>query len=303
MVTMPKMQRNHAENAAFGSIEPKAHTLTCQESLYNCLVMPTLRSADAQLFYQVTGNGPDVVLLHPFPLNHSFWTPVAEILSTGYRLILPDLRAHGESELGDGPATMQKLADDLALLCREERMQRAFFVGVSIGGYLLFEFWRRHREHVAALVLSNTRAGAETAESKANRLAIAEKVLGEGTAGFIEEMLPKLLSPATRTHRPDMVDAARRMMQKMSADDIAGVQRGMAERPDSVATLQTINVPTLVIAGGDDSVPLAEAELMRQNILASRLQVIANAGHYAALEKPAQFAALLRDFFDGLPRP
>jgi pimeloyl-ACP methyl ester carboxylesterase len=100
-----------------------------------------------------------------------------------------------------------------------------------------------------------------------------------------------------------MVDAARRMMQKMSADDIAGVQRGMAERPDSVATLQTINVPTLVIAGGDDSVPLAEAELMRQNILASRLQVIANAGHYAALEKPAQFAALLRDFFDGLPRP
>lgn len=265
--------------------------------------MPTLRSGDAQLFYEVTGNGPNVVLLHPFPLNHHFWTPVAEILSPRYRLIIPDLRAHGDSELGEGPATMQKLADDLAFLCREERIQRAFFVGVSIGGYLLFEFWRRHRERVSALVLANTRAGAETPESKANRLAIAEKVLREGTAGFIEEMLPKLLSPTTRSNRPDIVEAARRMMQRMGPDDIAGVQRGMAERPDSVATLKTIEVPTLVIAGGDDSVPLGEAELMRQNISGSRLQVIPNAGHYAALEKPAEFAGFLRNFFDGLPQP
>jgi pimeloyl-ACP methyl ester carboxylesterase len=197
---------------------------------------------------------------------------------------------------------MRKLADDVALLCREERIQRAFFVGVSIGGYLLFEFWRRHREHVAALVLANTRAGAETAESKANRLAIAEKVLREGTAGFIEEMLRKLLSPSTLTNRPDIVDTARRMMQKMSPEDIAGVQRGMAERPDSVATLKTINVPTMVIVGADDSVPLAEAELMRQNIPGSQLRVISNAGHYAALEKSAEFAGLLRDFFDDQPR-
>jgi pimeloyl-ACP methyl ester carboxylesterase len=262
--------------------------------------MPFLRSDDGQLFYDTFGDGPDVVLLHPFPLNHAFWTPVAESLSPRYRLIVPDLRAHGDSELGAGPATMQKLADDLALLCRQERIDRAYFVGVSVGGYLLFEFWRRYREHVSALVLANTRAGAETAESKATRLASAGKVLREGTAGFIEEMLPRLLSPATQTNRPDIVDAARRLMQRMSADDIAGVQRGMAERPDSVAKLKTIDVPTLLIAGSDDSVPLAEANLMRESIPGSRLQVISDAGHYAALEKPAEFAALLRNFFDTL---
>jgi pimeloyl-ACP methyl ester carboxylesterase len=76
--------------------------------------MPIIRSGDARLSYEVTGNGPDVVLLHPFPLNHHFWDSVTPQLSTRYRVILPDLRAHGDSELGEGPATMQKLADDLS---------------------------------------------------------------------------------------------------------------------------------------------------------------------------------------------
>lgn len=264
--------------------------------------MPTFRSSDAQLFYEITGGGPDVVLLHPFPLNHSFWKSVADQLSTRYRVITPDLRGHGDSELGEGPATMEKMATDLARLCREERIIKAFFVGVSIGGYVLFEFWRRYREQVAALVLANTRAAAETGESRANRLALAEKVLREGTAGFIEDMLPKLMSPPTITNRPDIVDSARRMMQKMSPQDIAGVQQGMADRPDSIATLKTINVPALIITGADDSVPRSEAELMQQHISGSRLTVISRAGHYAALEQPEEFGRLLRSFLDELPR-
>jgi len=264
--------------------------------------MATIRSTDAQLYYVVVGQGPSVVLLHPFPLNHNFWTAIVPQLSSRYRVILPDLRAHGASELGDGPATMQKLADDLARICREEKTDKASFAGVSIGGYLLFEFWRRYREQVAALVLANTRAGPETPDSKAARLKAADRVLREGTAGFIEEMLSKLLSQATRTNRPDIVDAARKMMQAMSPDDVAGVQRGMAERPDSVATLATINVPALIIAGDEDSVPRSEFELMRQRITGSDLRVISPAGHYAALEKPEEFGALLRAFLNRLPR-
>jgi 3-oxoadipate enol-lactonase len=264
--------------------------------------MTTIRSSDAQLYYEVIGDGPSVVLLHPFPLNHNFWTAIATQLSNRYRLILPDLRAHGESELGDGPATMQKLADDLARICQEEKTGKTTFVGVSIGGYLLFEFWRRYREQVAALVLANTRAGAETQESKTARLQAADRVLREGTAGFIAEMLSKLLSQATSTNRPDIVDAARKMMQAMSPEDVAGVQRGMADRPDSIATMATINVPTLIIAGEEDSVPLSEFELMRRHIAGAELRVILCAGHYAALEKPGEFGALLRKFLDSHPR-
>ncbi len=264
--------------------------------------MASVRSNDARLFYEVTGNGPSVVLLHPFPLNHSFWAAIVGQLSGRYRLIIPDLRAHGESELGDGPATMRKLADDLARICHEEKIGKAIFVGVSIGGYLLFEFWRRCREQVAALVLANTRAGAETPESKAARLEAADRVLHEGTAGFIEEMLSKLLSQTTHSNRPDIVDAARKMMDMMSPQDIAGVQRGIAERPDSIPTLATINIPTLILAGEEDSVPRGEFELMQRCIAGSELRVIPRTGHYAALERPDEFGAILREFFNHLPR-
>jgi len=264
--------------------------------------MATLRSGDAQLFYNMTGSGPDVVLLHPFPLSHHFWDGITGQLSSRYRLVLPDLRAHGESDAGDGPVTMQKLAGDLERLCREMEITRAIFVGVSIGGYALFEFWRRHRERVAAIVLANTRAGAETSEGRAGRFQAAERVLREGTAGFTEELLQKLFSPATLANRPDLVDAARSMAAKMSPTDIAEVQRGMAERADSVPTLASINVPAVVIAGEDDSVPLGELELMHQRISGSQFRVVAKAGHYAAMEQPAEFGRLLRTFFDSLPR-
>ena len=264
--------------------------------------MATFRSSDAQLFQEVRGDGPAVVLLHPFPLNHKFWAAVAERLATRYRLIMPDLRAHGDSEAGEGPITMEKLAADLARLCREERVARGFFVGVSIGGYALFEFWRRYREHVAALVLANTRAGADTPEGRADRLAVADRVLREGTANFIAEMASKLMSPVTLRNRPDIVDTARRMMQQMSPQDIAAVQQGMAQRPDSVPTLKTITVPSLIVAGEDDSIPRAEFELMRDQIAGSRMVVLPHAGHYAALEQPEEFAEVLRGFLDSLPR-
>ena len=141
--------------------------------------MTTFRSEDAHLAYEMIGAGPDVVLLHPFPLHLHFWDGVLDQLASRYRIILPDLRAHGDSEVGEGAVTMRKLADDLDRLCRELEVKRAIFVGVSIGGYTLFEFWRRHRERVRALVLANTRSGAETAEGRTTRLAIADKVTEE----------------------------------------------------------------------------------------------------------------------------
>jgi 3-oxoadipate enol-lactonase len=132
-----------------------------------------IKSADAEIAYWTLGDGPPVVLLHPFPVHHEFWLPVAEALSTRYRLILPDLRGHGESGIGDGPATMEKHAADIASVMDAVEVGSAPLIGVSIGGYVLFEFWRKYRGRVVALGLCNTKAPTDSPEARAGRLQAA----------------------------------------------------------------------------------------------------------------------------------
>jgi 3-oxoadipate enol-lactonase len=263
--------------------------------------MPQITSGDADIFYEVLGSGPPVVLLHPFPANHNLWKPAAQALTTRYRVILPDLRGHGESGVGDGPATMEKHAADIARVLDHEEVRRAAFVGVSIGGYALFEFWRKYRARVDALVLCNTKAQADTPEARAVRLQAATFVLERGTELFFGSMIPKLMGKTTRDTRPDLVEGALRMMRTMSPEDVAMVQRGMAERQDSVETLKTINVPTMLVTGDEDILTgVGEAELMRQNISGSEIKLIAKAGHYSPWEQPEEVGKLLRQFLDRL---
>jgi 3-oxoadipate enol-lactonase len=261
--------------------------------------MERISSGDAEIVYEVLGNGPPAVLLHPFPLNHEFWIPATQALLPRYRLILPDLRGHGDSGIGDGAATMEKHASDLARVLDHADVGRAPFVGVSIGGYILFEFWQRFRGRVAALVLCNTKAQADTQDARTGRLKAAADVLERGTDPFFESMVPRVLGKTTRESRPDVVEGALRMMRKMSPEDVAQVQRGMAERQDSVAILQTINVPALLITGEEDILTgPPEAEVMRQHISGSVMKVIPRAGHFAAWEQPEQVGPLLRQFLD-----
>lgn len=258
-----------------------------------------IKSDDAEILYCVVGDGPPVVLLHPFPANHEFWLPVAETLSSRYRLILLDLRGHGGSTVGDGPATMEKHADDLAGVMDDADVGRAPLIGISIGGYVLFEFWRRFRGRVAALGLFNTKAPADGPEARAARLLAANDVLERGTEPFLEAQVPRLLGKTTRENRPDLVEGALRMMRQMSPEDIAQVQRGMAERSDSVDTLKTIDVPTLVVSGEQDILTgVSEAELMHRYIAGSQLRVISRAGHYSPWEQPDEAARILRQFLE-----
>ncbi len=261
--------------------------------------MDRLRSDDAEIFYEIRGKGPPVVLLHPFPCNHEFWYPIAEALESRYRLILPDLRGHGNSEIGDGPALMQKHASDIIRVLDVTGVGKAAFIGCSIGGYILYEFWRRFRDRVNALVLCDTRPQADTAEARASRLQAAAAVLEQGTEMFLDTMIPKLMGRTTVTTRPDVVAGSRAMMREMSAEDINQIQQGMAARPDSVADLKTINVPTLIVIGEEDVLStVADGELMRQNIAGSQLKVIPKAGHYAPWEQPQEVGPVLRQFLD-----
>jgi len=258
-------------------------------------------STDAEIAYSSTGKGAPLVLLHPFPVNSHFWSRLSLRLEGRYRLLLPDLRGHGASGMGEGPITMSKHSQDLLRLLDIERVSRAAFVGVSIGGYILFEFWRQHRDRVSALVLCDTRATADNQEGRATRLRSAEDVERHGPAPFIESMIPKLLCETTRRNRPDLVEEARAMMRRMSVLGIAQLQRGMADRPDSLPTLPTIDVPTLVLVGAEDTLtPTSDSEAIRANVRSSLMHIIPAAGHFAPFEQPEETGRLLRGFLDPL---
>jgi pimeloyl-ACP methyl ester carboxylesterase len=265
--------------------------------------MQHVRSVDAEIAYEIRGNGAPVVLLHPFPSHHEFWYPAASAFDSTYRLILPDLRGHGESEIGEGPALMQKHAADIVRVLDDAGVGKAVFVGCSIGGYILFEFWRRFRSRVTALALCDTRPQADNAEARSNRLKAAATVLEQGTEQFLDSMIPKFMGRTTIGTRPDLVEGARVMMRQMSPEDISLVQQGMAARPDSVADLKTIDVPTMIVIGEEDTFStVADGELMRQNIAGSQLKVIPKAGHYAPWEQPEAVGAILRRFLDDVSR-
>jgi pimeloyl-ACP methyl ester carboxylesterase len=258
-----------------------------------------LRCDDVDLFYEIRGEGPDVVLLPPYPSDHSYWLPMARHLESRFRLVLPDLRGLGRSGVGEGATTMPRLADDLLRLCDELKIGRASFVGCSVGGYVLFEFWRRCRERVKALVLMDTKAIVDTDDGRAGRLKNAEEILQKGPGWAIEQMMPKLLAPETLNSRLDVVESAKRTMLQAGAAGMSAMQRGMALRADSTLTLAEIGVPVLVLGGESDAPsPVSELERMARGIRGAELKIVGRAGHYAALEQPDEVGRLVREFLE-----
>ncbi len=258
-----------------------------------------LQSDGVDLYYEVKGDGPDVVMLHPFPSDHTFWLPLTQHLESRFRLILPDLRGLGLSGVGEGATTMAKLAEDVLRLCDELKIGRAVFVGCSVGVYALFEFWRRSRERVKALVIMDSRAGADTEAGRAARLKNAEETLQKGPAWAIEQIMPKLLSPSTMSSRLDVVEAAKKTMSRSTATGMAAMQRGMAARADSIDLLAQIEVPTLVLGGEDDMAsPVSELERIARGIRGAELKIVSKAGHFSAFEQPAEVGRIVRGFLE-----
>jgi len=258
-----------------------------------------LKNDDVELYYEIRGEGPDVVMLHPYPSDHGYWLPLAGHLESRFRLVMPDLRGLGRSGVGEGTTTIARLAEDLLRLCDELKIGRAAFMGCSVGGYLLFEFWRRSRERVKALVLMDTKAGVEGDEARLGRLKNADEILQNGPEWAIEQLMPRLLAPVTMSSRLDVVEQAKATMRRASAAGMAALQRGMAGRSDSIATLAEIDVPTLVLGGEDDAPsPVSELERMARGIRGAELKIVSRAGHLAAFEQPEEVGRVVREFLE-----
>lgn len=245
------------------------------------------------------GRGPAVLLLHAFPLSAEMWQPQIEALRNRYRVIAPDLRGFGGSDAPPGPYLMDTLADDAAALLEHLGVPRAVVVGLSMGGYVAFAFWRRHRDKVAAMVLADTRAGADSDEGRATRETNARLAEEQGAGAIADKMIPNLVAAGAT---PEVRDTLRRLITANGPDGIAGALRGMAARVDSGPDLPGIDVPVLVIVGEEDSLtPPAEAERLAAALPSATLRRIAGAGHLSNLEQPEAFNAALLEFLDRLP--
>ncbi len=262
-------------------------------------------SDGSKLFYTALGAGPYVVLLHPTPVDHRFWMPVAEVLAGKYRVIVPDLRGHGQSELGEGPITVEKLAADAERLLDHLEIAKALLGGCSIGGYTLFEIWRTMPSRVEAFAFCCSKAQADTEAARAKREETIAKVRERGTAEFIESNLETLIGSAARRRWPEKIAEAREMMQGVPVESIIAVQQGLAARPDSVVTARTLRVPCCVMAGGEDpATPPADMRLLAEQIrnggYGAEYSEIPDAGHFAPFEQPELVARILRRFFDSV---
>jgi 3-oxoadipate enol-lactonase len=254
------------------------------------------------LAVEVRGDGPAVLFIHGYPFDHTVWTHQVAAME-GWCRIAPDLRGMGRSDAPDLGYSMETYAADLAELLDLLGARETVLVGLSMGGYVAFEFVRRWRERVRALVLVDTRAEADTPEARLNRDAAATTAREQGAEAIAEAMLPKVLGPSTLAGAPATVERVRAMMASSPVAGIVGALAAVRDRPDSTSLLPELaGLPTLVIVGDEDELtPPAQAKAMAEAIPGASLVVVRSAGHLTPLERPAETTDAILAFLAGLP--
>lgn len=260
--------------------------------------MPLIKCPDIRLNVVDQGQGIPLVLVHGYPLDHTMWSGQLAGLADACRLLAPDLRGFGKSDVVPGTTTMQQMADDIAaLLDALQVSQPVVFCGLSMGGYVAWQFALRHPHRLAKLILCDTRAAADTPEAAAGRLSSAEKILASGAQIAADGIIPKLFAPATYEQQTQLVAETRQVILRTNPQGIAAALRGMAAREDVTSRLPQINVPVLAICGEHDKIsPPAEMREFTQQLPHGRFLEISGAGHMAPLERPAPVNQAIRDF-------
>ncbi len=259
------------------------------------LVMP----AGHTLMVHAYGSGKPLLLVHGFPLDAMIWRPCCDdLVAAGFQVFLPDLRGFGKSsEITEG-VTIADLASDIEQIRRFLIGNDKYVLGgLSLGGYVAFEVWKRYGEHLRALILSNTKPQADSEEGRQTRLAMAKKALDESTWSAVAPMLGKLLSPPTSQQHPEIVAHVEAMMSAVPANTVSAIQHAMATRHDFSGELSLIKIPTLVITGEHDPIsPPEENKRWSAKIPNARLNILAGAAHLPQVEATAELCQAITQF-------
>lgn len=218
---------------------------------------------------------PPVLLLHAFPLDARMWDAQASLLErAGYEVVAPNLPGREPD-------------NDLARWAERvlELMPGPFVpVGCSMGGYLLFELWRRAADVIPAAVFVDTRATADTPEARRGREDTIRLLHEDGFEPFWEAQAPKLFGPAAP---PELIERARAITAEQPITHLVATLEALRDRPDSRETAATMEVPALVLVGEHDVLtPPSDAEELAGLLPLGRLVRIPEAGHLTPLERP-----------------
>jgi pimeloyl-ACP methyl ester carboxylesterase len=247
-----------------------------------------------EIGFEETGRGAPLVLLHPFPFSRQVWAGIVPALSQERRVIAVDARGFGESTL-PAPAAyaIADLADDLAALLDALDVKRAAVLGMSMGGYTALAFARRHPTRLAALILADTRAAADSPEARAKREEALATLEARGADAYLDGSLGKMLAPGAGAP----LQAQVRTAAVPRADALAAALQALRDRPDRTAELPAIACPTLVLCGAEDQIsPAAEMRGIAAAIPGARYVELAGAGHLSHLEAPEAFTGAVDAF-------
>lgn len=249
------------------------------------------------LGYDEAGEGQPLILVHGFPMDRRIWSSQLRDLAGVARVVAVDLPGRGKSpEQADGPgeASMDSYADHLAKTIKSLDAGPVDLAGVSMGGYILFAFWRRHPELVRSLILISTRSTEDPPVGKEGRKRVAALVLEKGTSELIPMMFPKLFGPNAG---PEARESMKKMVQDLPPGGAAADSLAMGMRPASTPDLASITVQTLVLHGqADELMPIDEAQEMAAGIKGANFVPIPGAGHLPPIENPAAVSQAMREF-------
>ncbi|MFI4976211.1 MAG: alpha/beta fold hydrolase [Caulobacterales bacterium] len=252
--------------------------------------MPKLKRDGVEIYYEVHGEGPPVLLSHGYSATAQMWKGQIEALSKHYKLIAWDMRGHGQSDYpaDQGAYSEEATVADMAAILDAVGAKKAVIGGLSLGGYMSLAFHLKHPDRTAALLIIDTGPGYKKDEARegwnANSLRTAERYETEG--------LGRLAAGS-----PEMRTASHR-----DATGLARAARGMLTQRDArvINSLPEIAVPSIVVVGANDTPFHNASDYMAAKIPGAKKVVIPDAGHAANIDQPAAFNDAILGFLDSL---
>ncbi|GIP35496.1 alpha/beta fold hydrolase [Paenibacillus sp. J2TS4] len=252
---------------------------------------------EVELAYEDVGHGPAVALLHGFCGSSQYWKLVVPALANSYRLIIPDLRGHGQSSIPEGPYLMETMAEDIAELLEELSIGRAVLFGHSMGGYVAAAFAGKHPDILAGCALIHSTTLPDDEQGKQKRDQSITAIRHHGMAAFADDLIPKLFAQSNLTTKRQEVERVKEICQTMKPDGAVRSLQGMKERTDRTMVLKKTQVPVLLIAGSEDQVVTPDKTFAAEGEGISKF-VLEGAGHMGMYEAPDELADRLKSFLD-----